>query len=108
MLLARCQTCVSKHAMKTILHARFQAAALGIALLVLIGVSSLLAQKLTSDAPSKLPARVGEMVTIQIPGLPAGAKKLEFIMVPGLGGVQPFLLAKYEVTQGQYEAVMHT
>src|SRR6185436_19422275 len=47
-------------------------------------------------------------VVIEIPGLPPGAKKLEFVMVPGLGNVQPFLLGKYEVTQGQYESLMHT
>ena len=40
-------------------------------------------------------------MTIDIPGLPAGAKKLEFILVPGLGGVvKPFLLGRYEIHPG--------
>jgi len=53
----------------------------------------------------ELPKEPGKNVVIDIPGLPAGAKKVEFVMVPGLGAVKPFLLGKYEVTQGQYEAV---
>jgi hypothetical protein len=56
----------------------------------------------------KLPKEVGKMVAIEIPGLPAGAKQLEMVMVPGLGAVQPFLLGKYEVTQGQYQSMIGT
>jgi formylglycine-generating enzyme required for sulfatase activity len=41
-----------------------------------------------------------------MPGLPAGAKKLEVVPVPGRGAVKSFLMGKYEVTQAQYEAVM--
>ncbi|MDB6031491.1 MAG: hypothetical protein JWM16_1829 [Verrucomicrobiales bacterium] len=75
-------------------------------LLAIFGASTLLAQN-QGEGGFKLPTRVGETITIEIPGLPAGAKKLEFIMVPGVGKVKPFLLGKYEVTQGQYEALMH-
>ena len=42
----------------------------------------------------------------EIAGLPNGAKKLELVMVPGRGLTKAFLMGKYEVTQGQYEAVM--
>src|SRR5258707_5905023 len=57
-------------------------------------------------AVPELPKEPGKNVIIEIPGLPEKAKKLEFVLVPGLGTVKPFLLGKYEVTQGQYEAVM--
>jgi formylglycine-generating enzyme required for sulfatase activity len=70
-------------------------------------LTGLLAQRSGGEG-FKLPTRAGETVTVDIPGLPAGAKKLEFVLVPGRGEVKPFLLGKYEVTQGQYEAVMHT
>lgn len=71
----------------------------------------------------------GKRVTIDLPGLPSGAMKLELVLlVPGtftLGSPEsepnrssdegpqtrvtlrlPFLLGKHEVTQGQWEAVM--
>src|SRR5258708_1377990 len=54
----------------------------------------------------ELPKQVGQAVAIEIPGLPTGAKKLELALAPGLGAVQSFLIGKYEVTQGQYEAIM--
>jgi formylglycine-generating enzyme required for sulfatase activity len=54
----------------------------------------------------ELPREIGKGVAIEIRGLPVGATKLEVIMVPGRGVIKPFLLGKYEVTQGQYEAVM--
>ena len=41
-----------------------------------------------------------------LPGLPSGAKKLALVQVPGLGSVKPFFMGKYEITQGQYEALM--
>jgi len=56
-------------------------------------------------AVPELPKEPGKSVIIEIPGLPEKAKKLEFVVVPGLGKVKPFLLGKYEVTQGQYEAI---
>jgi formylglycine-generating enzyme required for sulfatase activity len=52
-----------------------------------------------------LPKEPGKSTIFEISGLPEKAKKLEFVLVPGLGTVKPFLLGKYEVTQGQYEAV---
>jgi formylglycine-generating enzyme required for sulfatase activity len=61
--------------------------------------------ELKLDAP-ELPKEAGKSLVIEIPGLAEKTKKLEFVMVPGLGTVKPFLLGKYEVTQGQYEAVM--
>ena len=56
----------------------------------------------------KLPREIGQSMTIEIPGLPAESKKLELVLVPGMGKVQPFLMGKYEITQGQYQALMHT
>ena len=53
-----------------------------------------------------LPTEAGKSVAIDLPGLPSGAKKLALTLVPGRGSVQPFFMGKYEVTQGQYEAVM--
>jgi formylglycine-generating enzyme required for sulfatase activity len=53
-----------------------------------------------------LPTEVGKSVAIDLPGLTNEAKKLELVLVPGLGSVKPFFMGKYEVTQGQYEAVM--
>jgi formylglycine-generating enzyme required for sulfatase activity len=54
-----------------------------------------------------LPKEPGKSVAIDLPGLPRRAKKLELVLVPGLGGsVMPFFMGKYEVTQGQYAAVM--
>ena len=55
-----------------------------------------------------LSKEVGKSVALGIPGLPAGAKLLEVVMLPGLGAVKPFLIGKYEVTQGQYQTVMGT
>jgi len=54
----------------------------------------------------ELPREIGKSVAIEIRGLPVEATKLEVIMVPRRGAIKPFLLGKYEVTQGQYEAVM--
>jgi formylglycine-generating enzyme required for sulfatase activity len=54
----------------------------------------------------ELPGEVGKSVAIEIAGLPAGATKLEIVLVPGRGEIKPFLLGKFEVTQGQYEALM--
>ncbi|MCX6914782.1 MAG: SUMF1/EgtB/PvdO family nonheme iron enzyme, partial [Verrucomicrobia bacterium] len=48
----------------------------------------------------------GQGFEFDLPGLPSGAKKLELVLVPGLGSVKPFFIGKYEVTQGQYEALM--
>src|SRR4051794_41094879 len=79
-----------------------------VAILAALCVGTVFAQKPGGGSGFKLPTEVGKTVTIEIPGLAAGARKLEFVLVPGLGGVQPFFLGKYEVTQGQYEAVMHT
>ncbi len=47
----------------------------------------------------------GQALVIPLPGLPAGAKPLALVMVPGRGGAPPVCMGKYEVTQGQYEAV---
>ncbi len=47
----------------------------------------------------------GKALVIPLPGLPAGAKPLELVMVPGRSGAPPVCMGKYEVTQGQYEAV---
>src|SRR4051812_49500425 len=75
--------------------------------LLALATFSAFGEDLKLAAPD-LPKEPGKSVIIEIPGLPEKAKKLEFIMVPGLGRVKPFLLGKYEVTQGQYEALMHT
>ena len=48
----------------------------------------------------------GQGFEFDLPGLPSGAKKLALVLVPGLGSVKPFFMGKYEVTQGQYEALM--
>ena len=48
----------------------------------------------------------GKSVVFDVPGLPSGAKKLELVAVPGHGSVKPFLMGKYEVTQGQYAALL--
>jgi hypothetical protein len=69
-------------------------------------IQPLIGQKPTADLT--LPAEAGKTMVIDIPGLPADAKKLELILVPGLGTVPNFLLGKYEVTQGQYESLIHT
>ena len=82
------------------------AGSLSVALVTMVGTGTLLAQKNGEQKALDLPKEVGQSVVIDIPGLPAGARKLEFVMVSGLGKVKPFLLGKYEVTQGQYEAVM--
>src|SRR6185295_2901468 len=50
----------------------------------------------------------GKSFVVALPGLDRGAKKLEFMLVPGSGRAPDFLLGKYEVTQGQYESLMHT
>jgi hypothetical protein len=54
------------------------------------------------------PKEVGISFVVEILGLPPDAKKLEFVFVPGFGRVPDFLLGKYELTQGQYESLMHT
>src|SRR5438067_6446461 len=77
-------------------------------LVALVGLGTLLAQKNDEPKAFTLPTEPGKSVVIEIPGLPSQAKKLEFVLIPGLGNVKPFLLGKYELTQGQYEAVMHT
>jgi len=76
-------------------------------LVALVGLGTLLAQKNDSKT-FIMPTEAGKSVVIDIPGLPPQAKKLEFVLIPGLGNVKPFLLGKYEVTQGQYAAVMRT
>ena len=50
----------------------------------------------------------GKGFAFDLPGLPSGAKNLELLLVPGRGSVKAFLMGKYEVTQGQYEALMDT
>ena len=55
---------------------------------------------------SDLPTEEGKSLAIGLPGLSSGAKKLELVLVPGLGSVKPFFMGRYEVTQGQYEALM--
>src|ERR1041384_3205602 len=79
-----------------------------LALVAVVTLGTLLAQKNDEAKPFILPTEVGKTIVIDIPGLPPTAKKLEFVLIPGLGKVKPFLLGKYELTQGQYEAVMHT
>jgi len=69
---------------------------------LVVTAGTLLAQK------EVFPTQPGQSVVIDIPGLPAGAKKLEFVLVPGRGAIKSFLLGKYEITQGQYEALMNT
>src|SRR5215207_4098361 len=65
----------------------------------------LLAADLKLEIP-ELPKEPGKTAVVDLSGLPAETKKLEFVMAPGLGAIKPFLLGKYEVTQGQYEVVM--
>ena len=48
----------------------------------------------------------GQGFEFELPGLPSGARKLALVLVPGRGSVKPFLMGKYEVTQGQYKALM--
>jgi S1-C subfamily serine protease len=48
----------------------------------------------------------GKRFEFALPGLPSGAKNLELALVPGRGSVKPFLMGRYEVTQGQYQALM--
>ena len=55
-----------------------------------------------------LPTEAGKSVAIGLSGLSSGAKRLELLLVPGRGSVKPFFMGKYEVTQGQYEALMAT
>ena len=97
---------LAKAALKSMFYGKACAAGVAsVALLAVIGAGTLLAQK---EKDFALPTEVGKTFTIEIPGLPAGAKKLELVVVSGLGAVKPFLIGKYEVTQGQYAAVMHT
>ena len=49
-----------------------------------------------------------EGFTFNLPGLPTGAKKLELVLVPERGSVKAFFMGRYEVTQGQYKALMNT
>ena len=48
----------------------------------------------------------GQGFEFDLPGLPGGAKKLALVLVPGRGVGKPLFMGKYEVTQGQYEALM--
>jgi hypothetical protein len=57
---------------------------------------------------SNPPSEPGASFVVEIPGLHPDARKLEFVVVPGSGRVPDFLLGKYELTQGQYESLMHT
>jgi signal transduction histidine kinase/ligand-binding sensor domain-containing protein len=50
--------------------------------------------------------REGHSLAVAIPGLTNGAKRLELVLVDGRSSIKPFLMGKYEVTQGQFEAVM--
>lgn len=82
-----------------------------------------------ASAAGDLGGLAGKSVTMDLPGLPSGAKKLELaLIVPGrftMGSPEsepirsnnegpqtrvtiskPFFIGKYEVTQGQWEAVM--
>jgi len=61
-----------------------------------------------TNAPGDAGDLAGKSVVIDLPGLPSGAKKLELVMlVPKKGsGIAPFMIGKYEVTQGQWQAVM--
>src|ERR1051325_5460739 len=61
--------------------------------------------KITVPEPPKEP---GKSLIVNLPGLPENATNLEFVLVPGFGAVKPFLLGKYEITQGQYQALMAT
>ena len=99
-----------KVAMKSMLHVKLWTASVStVALVAVIGVGTLIAQKHAVEQKALVwPREVGRSVVIDIPGLPPGSKKLEFVLVPGQGLVKPFLLGKYEVTQGQYETLMHT
>jgi len=67
-------------------------------------------QKTSADANAPGDARdlAGKSVTIDLPGLPKEAKQLELVLlVPKKeSGLAPFLIGKYEVTQGQWQAVM--
>jgi RNA polymerase sigma factor (sigma-70 family) len=98
-----------KLAMKSILYTKIWTVGVStVAILAVVGVGTLLAQKDPGREKALiLPTEPGKSVVVEIPGLPPGAKKLEFVLVPGLGSAKPFLLGKYEVTQGQYEALMH-
>jgi formylglycine-generating enzyme required for sulfatase activity len=84
------------------MHRRFL---VGVLTAVAFPAVPLLCAELTLEVP-ELPKEPGKSVIIEITGLPEKAKKLEFVMIPGQGTVKPFLLGKYEVTQGQYETVM--
>ena len=48
----------------------------------------------------------GKGFAFDLPGLPTGAKKLELLLVPERGSVKAFFMGRYEVTQGQYEALL--
>ena len=49
---------------------------------------------------------MGKGFAFDLPGLPTGAKKLELLLVPERGSVKAFFMGRYEVTQGQYEALL--
>jgi len=67
-------------------------------------------QKTSADAnaPGDMEDLARKSITIDLPGLPDGAKKLELVLlVPKKeSGLAPFLIGKYEVTQGQWQAVI--
>lgn len=74
-------------------------------LLLLILALPLFGAELKLQMPD-LPSEAGKCVVVGLTGLPSGAKKLELVRMPGHGSVKPFFMGKYEVTQGQYEAVV--
>ena len=59
-----------------------------------------------TNALSVVGGDAGQGFEFDLRGLPSGARKLALVLVPGRGSVKPFLMGKYEVTQGQYQALM--
>ena len=56
--------------------------------------------------PALTDMRLADVLDINLPGLPSGAKKLTLLLVPGRGSVRAFFMGKYEVTQGQFVPLM--